>query len=853
MTDIRLYSDGTTNIGCSIESSNFSIKSNQKEFRHALIHCAAVLFVFICCICAIFVYHIFEPFLHSIIWALLLGTLLFPWKNYSTTWARSFLEQSRIKQHFLWYDICLVLPCHIIDQSFESVNSICRYHWKECLFIIFFRPTIESIDFEAIWQYLSTIDIHSIREFRIEWKMFDSIYCLPIIIIYLLGIFTYSKRSRLIQISLCFMTSSIWLILLLHISQHLSITYRFMIVSLFTLLLIIGFMSERRERKESEHQQSTRKCRHERKISLITYMTDLIQAIRINHNDYQYSVSPSYISIPYFTHLLCIFIAMKFDYFGIYLILILTSSFIYKWIKFILLVVYTYIGGKNFFKTRAIEFIATRQKALIPSAFFGLQQCLIKFDQACYQYLQASLDYLISAVILLTLCIVLFVGSLFLLLQIHQESVHLMTLTKQLINQTHLFEDVLSNRDYLHDWIETGMNQIYIHGRTWITKQVGRIQPPRVEPKCCLPISIHTDDRLTMQIPHFGPNSLSNKNLEEEILHIWDRLYDYIRNVSLIIASDDYQNRFVFNASSTRRFSMRKMMRTLQTIIDFYREDFFRLTHDNFDIFRTIFDSFWSNTTLIFTLCSTIFSVLLTGGFALWNICLSWFIFLTLLFYLLSNSHQSIFQPITWFNSFFIIGRQSLDETVNDVVTNVFVASLKMASFYGLYTYVVHCLFGCNLCFTPALIASICAVIFKSYVAVLPGCLDLWFVQQRPFSASLLLIVHILPVYIVDSAIYGQTIRSGHQYLIALAIMGGIYYRGLAGAFLGPIVLCCFLVAIRLYYETMVMATSSHEKPLSVFFTQIKPTFRRIFRLRTVSLSTDNENDFQFERGLFSP
>lgn len=47
-----------------------------------------------------------------------------------------------------------------------------------------------------------------------------------------------------------------------------------------------------------------------------------------------------------------------------------------------------------------------------------------------------------------------------------------MTLTKQLINQTHLFEDVLSNRDYLHDWIETGMNQIYVHGRTWITQQV---------------------------------------------------------------------------------------------------------------------------------------------------------------------------------------------------------------------------------------------------------------------------------------------------------------------------------------------------------------------------------------------
>jgi predicted PurR-regulated permease PerM len=107
-------------------------------------------------------------------------------------------------------------------------------------------------------------------------------------------------------------------------------------------------------------------------------------------------------------------------------------------------------------------------------------------------------------------------------------------------------------------------------------------------------------------------------------------------------------------------------------------------------------------------------------------------------------------------------------------------------------------LFFCFVWF-PVL-AALAAVVplFSPYLASLPAVLELLIVDSDWTMAVLLLLLHLVPSFYVDTAIYSE-IEGAHPYATALAIVGGAYLAGLEGAIFGPLLLCTLKFFINVY------------------------------------------------------
>jgi len=81
--------------------------------------------VIVCGACALLVYHILQPFLQSILWSILAGAFLFPFKDRFTSIARHYLYQLDTDSYLLVYGLVIILPLKIFDQIIESIGPLC--------------------------------------------------------------------------------------------------------------------------------------------------------------------------------------------------------------------------------------------------------------------------------------------------------------------------------------------------------------------------------------------------------------------------------------------------------------------------------------------------------------------------------------------------------------------------------------------------------------------------------------------------------------------------------------------------------------------------------------------------------
>ncbi|KAJ1366921.1 hypothetical protein KIN20_027719 [Parelaphostrongylus tenuis] len=329
--------------------------------------------------------------------------------------------------------------------------------------------------------------------------------------------------------------------------------------------------------------------------------------------------------------------------------------------------------------------------------------------------------------------------------------------------------------------IDKYMEQAYQQGRTWLASNIRSLADPK--------------------------DGVRADMLEAQVMKIVDNLYKM------------WEERNNAPKETTPNPLRGEWKKQLMSITNFstLKEEVIFIVKENLDTLTGVARSVWTvvsvNLFFIFSLMTALAGLILSFGMDIINLIIEIVVFLTMVYYLLSASRDR-WLPIQWISnlaqmasltsneikSSTSVTEYDLTNAIEQAISGVFVLSSKMAVFYGLYTYFVHNLFDLNVVFVPCTLAAIFAAIpiMPPYIVSILGIIELWLVRGEVSVAIVFTLISFAPRMFADATFYKE-VKFSHPYITGLAIIGGMYWLGFKGAIIGPIVLCSFLVLVNVY------------------------------------------------------